>query len=78
MAVDELEEHVHRAQEPFDKMVAATMAIIAAVLAIVSVLGQHFIAEQLLMQGKANDQWSYYEAKYIRRFTAEDNRDILN
>jgi hypothetical protein len=76
-AHEELEEHVHHAHEPFDKMVAATMAIIAAFLAVVSVLGQHFITEQLLMQAKASDQWSYYQAKDIRRFTAETTRDTL-
>jgi hypothetical protein len=76
-ANDELEEHVHHAQEPFDKMVAASMAIIAAVLAVVSVLGQHFVARELLMQAKASDQWAYYQAKDIRRFTAEATRDIL-
>lgn len=76
-AQEEVEEHVHHAHEPFDKMVAATMAIMAALLAIVSVLGQHFITEELLMQAKASDQWAYYQAKDIRRFTAEATRDTL-
>lgn len=76
-AEEEVQEHVHHAHEPFDKVVAATMAIIAACLAIVSVLGQHFIAEELLMQAKASDQWAYYQAKDIRRFTAEATRDML-
>ncbi len=76
-AQEEVEEHVHHAHEPFDKMVAASMAIIAAVLAVVSVLGQHFVTEQLLMQAKASDEWAYYQAKDIRRFTAEATRDIL-
>ena len=76
-APEELEEHIHHAHEPFDKMVAASMAIIAALLAVVSVLGQHFVAEELLMQAKASDQWSYFQAKDIRRFTAEATRDML-
>ena len=74
---EEVEEHVHHAHEPFDKVVAATMAIIAACLAIVSVAGQHFISEELLSQAKASDQWSYYQAKDIRRFTAEATRDTI-
>ncbi len=77
-AQEEVEEHVHHAHEPFDKMVAATMAIIAALLAVVSVLGQHFVTEELLMQAKASDQWSYYQAKDIRRFTAEATRDMVS
>lgn len=76
-AQEEVEEHVHHAHEPFDKMVAASMAIIAALLAVVSVLGQHFVTEELLMQAKASDQWSYYQAKDIRRFIAESTRDTL-
>lgn len=74
---EEVEEHVHHAQNPFDKTVAASMAIIAALLAVVSVLGQHFNTEELLLQGQASDQWAYYQAKDIRRFTAEATRDTL-
>ena len=74
---EEVEEHVHHAREPFDKRVAASMAIIAALLAVVSVLGQHYTTEELLLQAKASDQWSYYQAKDIRRFTAEATRDIV-
>ncbi|MBV8897156.1 MAG: DUF4337 domain-containing protein [Acidobacteriaceae bacterium] len=76
-AEEEVEEHVHQAHEPFDKLVAGTMAIIAALLAIVSVAGQHFVKEELLEQAKASDQWAYYQAKDIRRFTAEATRDML-
>src|SRR5947209_16061522 len=74
---EEVEEHVHHAQNPFDKLVAGSMALIAALLAIVSVLGQHFNTEELLMQGEASDQWAYYQAKDIRRFVAEATRDSL-
>ena len=76
-AHEEVEEQVHHAKNPFDKTVAGSMAIIAALLAIVSVLGQHFNTEELLFQGKASDQWAYYQAKDIRRFTAEATRDTL-
>ena len=78
MAVhEEVEEHVEHAKNPFDRTVAGSMAIIAALLAIVSVLGQHFNTEELLLQGQASDEWAYYQAKDIRRFTAEATRDTL-
>jgi Domain of unknown function (DUF4337) len=78
MAVnEELEEHVHHAHDPFDKTVAGTMAIIAALLAVVSVLGQHFQAEELLNQQKASDQWAFYQAKDIRRYSAQVAQDTL-
>ena len=76
-AHEEVEEHIHHAQNPFDKTVAGTMAIIAALLAGVSVLGQHYNTDKLLLQGQASDQWAYYQAKEIRRFTAEATRDAL-
>jgi hypothetical protein len=76
-ASEEADEHVHHAQQPFDKFVAGTMAIIAALLAIVSVLGLHFISEKLLNQQKSSDQWSYYQAKNIRRYSAQAARDLL-
>lgn len=74
---DEVEEHVHHAKDPFEKTVAGTMAIIAALLAVVSVLGQHFNTEKLLAQGKVSDQWAYSEAKDIRHYVAEATRDSL-
>jgi glucan-binding YG repeat protein len=76
-AEEEVEEHLHHAHNPFDKTVAGTMAIIAALLAVVSVAGQHYITEELLRQAQASDQWAYYQAKDIRRFTAEATRDTL-
>jgi hypothetical protein len=74
---EQVEEHIHHAQEPTEKVIAGSMAIIAALLAIVSVLGQHFNTEELLLQGQASDQWAYYQAKDIRRFVAEATRDSL-
>lgn len=76
-AQEEVEEHVHHAHDPFDKTVAGTMAIIAAFLAVVSVLAQHFNTEKLLAQGKASDTWAYSQAKDIRHYVAQATRDSL-
>ena len=65
------------AHEPFDKKVAATMAIIAALLAVVSVSGHIFTTEELLHQQQASDQWSYSQAKDIRHYTAQAAHDEL-
>ena len=77
MPDEQVEEHLHHAQNPFDKTVAGTMAIIAALLAVVSVLGQHFNTEKLLNQQLSSDQWAYYQAKDIRRYTAQVAQDTL-
>jgi len=74
---EELKEHAEHAQGPFDKRVAGSMAIIAALLAIVSVLGHITTTEELLNQQKASDQWAYYQAKSIRRYESEIARDLF-
>jgi hypothetical protein len=74
---EELNEGAEHAKEPFDRKVAVTMAIIAALLAIVTVLGHIVSTEELLAQQKANDQWAYYQAKSIRRYNSEIARDLL-
>jgi hypothetical protein len=77
---EEVEEQIHHAHEsgdPFDKVVAGSMATIAALLAIVSVLGQHFNTEKLLRQQEASDQWAWFQGKDIRRYTAALAQDIV-
>ena len=83
MEVDEL---VKEAKEeigelsPFDRRVAMTIAIIAAILALVSMLSHRAHTETLSLQAEANrltteaninhtlasDEWAYYQAKNIR------------
>jgi Domain of unknown function (DUF4337) len=74
---EEIDEHVHHAKQPFDKIVAGTMAAIAALLAIVSVAGQHYNTEKLLNQQLNSDQWAFYQAKNIRRYSAQTAQDLL-
>jgi hypothetical protein len=74
---DELNENAEHAREPFDKKVAVTMAIIAALLAIDSVAGHIFSTEELLAQQGASDQWAFSQAKDIRRYDSEIAADIL-
>jgi Domain of unknown function (DUF4337) len=74
---EELEEHVHHAREPFDKTVAGGMAIIAALLAVVSVTAQHYNTDTVLNQQLASDQWSFYQGKDTRRYIAQMAHDNL-
>ena len=76
-ANDDLNEATEHAKEPFDKKVAVTMAIIAALLAIDSVTAHIFSTEELLAQQKASDQWAFYQAKDIRRYNSEIAVDVL-
>jgi hypothetical protein len=79
MSVDEeLQEHAEHAREPFDKKVAASMALIAAALAVVSVLGHITTTEELRMQQKAADEWAHHQAQRIRLYEAGAIADLLN
>ncbi len=78
MSVDEeLKDTAEEARHPFDRKVAASMAVIAAALAIVAVLGHLTSTEEVLSQQKASDQWAYYQAKSIRRYESDIAREIL-
>ena len=76
---EELHEQAEHAAhgEPFNKRVAATMAMIAAALALVSVLGHMATTEELLMQQKSSDQWAFFLAKSIRHYESVVASDIL-
>jgi Pyruvate/2-oxoacid:ferredoxin oxidoreductase gamma subunit len=78
MSIDEeLQEHAEHAKEPFDKRVAASMALIAAALAIVTVLGHIRTTEELRMQQRAADEWAHHQAQRIRVYQARSTSDIL-
>jgi hypothetical protein len=76
-AEEELREQAEEAKHPFDKKVAASMAGIAAALAVVAMLGHIATTEELLNQQRASDQWAYYQAKSSRRYQSEITRDVL-
>ena len=75
---EELKEHAEHANDPLSRKVGATMAIIAALLAIVAVSGHIMTTEELLSQQKASDQWAYYQAKSLRRYQSDVASDILS
>lgn len=77
--VNELKEHAEEAaQDPVLKPVTLTMAILAVLVAAVSLLGHRAHTEELLLQNKATDNWSYYQAKSIRRHTYELFLDMVS
>jgi hypothetical protein len=70
-ADDLVREGAEEARSGFDRQVAATMAILAVLLAVDSLFGHRAHTEEILNQAKASDQWAYYQAKAIRRTTNE-------
>ncbi|HEX4347942.1 MAG TPA: DUF4337 family protein [Vicinamibacterales bacterium] len=49
-----------------EKKVGLTMAVIAAALAAVTLLGHRLHTDEIVMQSKAVDGWNYYQAKDSR------------
>ena len=73
MGADELQElHEHAEHGAHNRELAPvslTMAFLAVAVAVVSLLGHRSHTEEVMMQNKANDQWSYYQGKDIRLHT---------
>jgi hypothetical protein len=77
--VDELKERAEEAaHEPGLAPVTLTMAILAVVIATVTLLGHRAHTEEVLIQTRAADQWAYYQAKEIRRRNYELFLDELS
>jgi hypothetical protein len=75
--LNELHEHAeHARHNPSLAPISLTMAILAVLLAVVSLLGHRSHTEEILLQSKASDQWAYYQAKNIRRHTDEIFSDL--
>ena len=65
--LQELHEHAehgahHREMAP----VSLTMAFLAVAVAVASLLGHRAHTEEVMLQTKANDEWSYYQGKDVR------------
>jgi phosphate uptake regulator len=77
--IQEMHEHAEEAhRDPSLVPVTLSMAILAVVLAAISLLGHRTHTEELLLQSKATDQWAYYQAKNIRRHSYELFLDLLS
>src|SRR5216683_4649818 len=72
----ELHEHAeHGAHHPSMAPVSLTMAVVAVLLAIVSLLGHRAHTEETILQNKVSDKWAYYQAKNIRMHEDEIEAD---
>jgi hypothetical protein len=75
--LSELHEHAEHAREHPDLApVTLTMAVLAVLVATVSLLGHRTHTEEIILQNKVTDQWAYYQAKNIRMHTDELFADL--
>jgi hypothetical protein len=70
--LSELQEHAeHAKHDPTLAPVSLTMAVLAVLVAAVTLLGHRAHTEEVVLQARSSDQWAYYQAKNIRRHTDE-------
>lgn len=75
----ELQEQAeHGRERPDLAPVSLTMAVLAVLVATVSLLGHRTHTEEIILQNKITDQWAYYQAKNIRRHTDELFADLAS
>jgi hypothetical protein len=63
---EELKEGAEHAHERGEKGIGLTMAIVAVLLAIATLMGHRAHTEEGLIQGKIVDEWNFYQAKHSR------------
>lgn len=77
--LNELHEHAEHAREHPDLApVTLTMAVLAVLVATVSLLGHRTHTEEIILQNKVTDEWAYYQAKNIRRHNDELFADLTS
>jgi Domain of unknown function (DUF4337) len=63
---------------PFMIPVAVTLSILAVLVAIATLFGHRAATEELYLQTKATDQWSFYQAKNMRLHAMQSVADLLD
>src|SRR3981189_570164 len=77
--LSELQEHAeHAKHDPSMAPVSLSMAVLAVLVAVVTLLGHRAHTEEVVLQAKSSDQWALYQAKNIRRHTDELFTDLTS
>src|SRR5947207_3235777 len=75
--LQELQEHAeHAAHDRSMAPVSLTMAILAVLVAVASLLGHRAHTEEVILQSKANDEWAYYQGKDTRLHVDQKFADL--
>jgi len=76
--LNELQERAEHGRAHGMAPVSFTMAVLAVLVAVVTLLGHRSHTEEILLQNKTTDQWAYYQAKNLRRNNLEALRDMVS
>src|SRR5271165_166830 len=72
---------IHREAEgadPAGKTVGILAAVLAVLLAVVTIVSHRAHTDAVLLKSEANDKWSFYQAKRIKFHSLELGIDLLN
>jgi FtsZ-binding cell division protein ZapB len=65
------------ASDPFERLIALSVAILAVVLAFVDNTGNNGQADAIVKTNLASNQWAYYQAKSLKENFASNNAELL-
>src|SRR5215469_5607247 len=77
MAELEIHHEVEGADE-FGRTVGVLAAVLAVLLAIVTIISHRAHTDAVLVKSGANDAWAYYQSKRIKFHSLELGEDLLN
>jgi Domain of unknown function (DUF4337) len=63
METNELAEFTEKAHASGERHIGVTMAVIAALLAVATLMGHRIHTEELVLQTKSTDSWAFFQAK---------------
>src|SRR5215475_4525942 len=72
MNPEELKENAERAEHSGQQTIGLTMAIVAVLLAMSTLLGHRAHTEEVVLQGDRNTQWVNFDTKRMQRILHED------
>ena len=76
MNVEELKEGAEHAQHKGEKRIGLTMAIVAVLLAVATLLGHRAHTEEVVLQGNRNTEWVNFDTKRMQRTLHEDSAEL--
>jgi hypothetical protein len=70
--------HEVEGSDPLGKKVGIMAAVLAVLLAVVTIVSHRAHTDAVLLKSDANDKWSFYQAKRIKFHSLELGEDLLN
>jgi hypothetical protein len=70
--------HEVEGNHPLSQKVGVLAAMLAVLLAIVTIISHRAHTDAVLIKSEANDRWSYYQSKRIKFHSLELGEDLLN